>query len=248
MSNATPLAKATLIELQADFQKEQQPEMKVTVQFNPETLKVSFANQVATPAGSGDNSSPQSQQYVGTGTTKLNLQLWFDATAPLPKGALPDNATQTDDVRKLTQRIAYFMTPREEPKGSKKYIPPAVRFAWGSFQFDGIMDALEESLEFFSPEGRPLRASMTLSLVQQRITAYAFGNAANAPPLGAGILGNPVGTLPLTPTPAGTSLQALADRHGSGTPWQAIAAANGIENPRLLQPGQLINLNPTLKT
>jgi hypothetical protein len=26
--------------------------------------------------------------------------------------------------------------------------------------------------------------------------------------------------------------------------WQAIASANGIENPRLLDPGQLIDLNP----
>jgi hypothetical protein len=30
---------------------------------------------------------------------------------------------------------------------------------------------------------------------------------------------------------------------GADADWQSIATANGIENPRLLQPGQLINMN-----
>jgi hypothetical protein len=37
-------------------------------------------------------------------------------------------------------------------------------------------------------------------------------------------------------------LQGLAASQGLGDSWQSIAAANGIENPRLLQPGQLINM------
>jgi nucleoid-associated protein YgaU len=35
----------------------------------------------------------------------------------------------------------------------------------------------------------------------------------------------------------------MAAEQGLGDNWQAIAQANGIENPRLLAPGQLINLN-----
>jgi nucleoid-associated protein YgaU len=35
----------------------------------------------------------------------------------------------------------------------------------------------------------------------------------------------------------------LADGAGMGVDWRQIASANGIENPRLLQPGQLIDLN-----
>jgi nucleoid-associated protein YgaU len=41
-------------------------------------------------------------------------------------------------------------------------------------------------------------------------------------------------------------LQGLAASQGRGEQWQAIAAANGIENPRLLQPGQLIDMNVEL--
>jgi hypothetical protein len=37
----------------------------------------------------------------------------------------------------------------------------------------------------------------------------------------------------------------MADASGAAD-WQSVAAANGIENPRLLQPGQLLNLNPVV--
>jgi len=217
------LVKAELRELDAGFTDEINLDKKCQVQFNPETLKVSFANQVATPSGAGDQKGTPARQFVGTGTTKLSLQLWFDVTAPMP----PEQ-TQEEDVRKLTAKVAYFITPK--PEGTK-FVPPAVRFIWGSFQFDGIMESMEESLEFFSSEGRPLRASVTINLTQQKITEFKFGDMAGP------------GTRPLTPAPQGKSVQSMADSQGKGDNWQNIASANNIENPRLLQPGQLLDLN-----
>jgi hypothetical protein len=52
-----------------------------------------------------------------------------------------------------------------------------------------------------------------------------------------------VGSRPLAQAPGGSSLQGLASASGRGGDWQAIASANGIENPRLLAPGALIDLN-----
>jgi hypothetical protein len=37
---------------------------------------------------------------------------------------------------------------------------PAVRFRWGTFRFDGRITALEQELDLFSPDGRPLRAAL----------------------------------------------------------------------------------------
>lgn len=244
MPDVAQLAKAELRELDANFSKEVNPDKWTKVQFNPDTLKVAFANQIATPSGSGDQNGPQARQFVGAGTTKLAVQLYFDVTTELPQG-LP----AVDDVRKLTQRVAYFITPTGEPKNKpKKYIPPAVRFRWGTFQFDGIMESLEETLEMFSFEGRPLRASVSLSLSQQKITEFMFNQAPDPP----GVTkrgGASPGTSPMSQAPAGSSLQNMAANQpgaapGSGGGWQAIASANGIENPRLLSPGQLIDLNP----
>ena len=212
---------------------------RVTVQFNPETLKVSFANQVVPPAGESaatDQRGSAAIQYVGKGTTKLAVQLWFDVTSEL---AQADRGVT--DVRVLTQKVAYFITPKADPNDETKFLPPGVQFIWGTFRFDGIMDSLEESLEFFSPEGTPLRASVSLTLSQQNIQ---FEFADREPGRGAGG-GRPAtpGPRPLTQVPAGASLQGLAGAAGKSRSWMEIGAANGIENPRLLAPGQLVDLN-----
>ena len=69
--------------------------LKVAVQFNPELLKVSFANQIQTPQGAGDQRGSPAQQFVGAGTTKLVVQLWFDVNAP-------QEGETVNDVRKMT--------------------------------------------------------------------------------------------------------------------------------------------------
>ena len=228
MPEAVKLVKAELHEI--DLAKpEAAPTLKVAVQFNPETLKVSFANQIQTPQGAGDQRGSPAQQFVGAGTTKLSVQLWFDVNAPQEGDA-------ARDVRKLTEKITHFITPKPDKRDDKKFIPPGVRFIWGSFQFDGLMESLEESLEFFSPEGIPLRASMTLNLSQQKIDQYKF---AVEPPAKVPL----PGTRPLAAAPAGSNVQNMAASQGKGGDWQSIAAANGIENPRALAPGQLLDLN-----
>jgi hypothetical protein len=77
-----------------------------------------------------------------------------------------------------------------------------------------------------------------LNLSQQKILQQTF-SAANAARGGRG-----AGAQPMTAAPAGASVQGLAASLGRADDWQLIASANGIENPRLLQPGQLLNLNP----
>ncbi len=148
---------------------EASPQHRVLVQFNPESLKVSYANQIAQPETSNqpkpkngnatDQNSTSSIQFVGKGTTKLSITLWFDVTGELPAGK-----TSVTDVRKLTEDVVFFLRAKPTEKDPQKSIPPGVRFLWGSFKFDGIMESMEESLEFFSPDGKPLRASVTINL------------------------------------------------------------------------------------
>lgn len=248
MAEPLKIVKAELREL--DSKGNETHAHGVVVQFNPETLKVSFANQIVPPTGKGaDKRGTSAIQYVGKGTTKLNVQLWFDVS-----GVLPESQARVSDVRVLTQQVAYFITPTKELQPGQS-LPPGVRFVWGTFKFDGIMESLEESLEFFSADGVPLRASVTMSLTQQGIQ-FAFEKqdpkkdgataaaAAAAAKSGAGPASEgPAGTKPLAQARAGDTLQALASGIGKGNSWRAIAAANGIENPRLLSPGQLINLD-----
>jgi hypothetical protein len=102
-----------------------------------------------------------------------------------------------------------------------------------------MMDSLEETLDFFSPDGEPLRASLSLGLSGQ-LEIVPLSGGGGAPHSAAGPT---PGTRPLTQAPAGGSLQNLVSGAGLGANWQAIAAANGIENPRLLAAGRLVDLN-----
>jgi hypothetical protein len=247
------LERAELRELDADFVNTINDDRWAPVQFNPETLKVTFANQVVQGSGAGDQRGSQSRQFVGAGTTMLALQLWFDVTAT------QTGTASTQDVRVLTQKVAYFITPKPLAPSSgdpgsggasggggeqqqPQFAPPAVRFVWGTFQFDGIMEGLEETLEFWSADGRPLRASVSIGLSAQKIT-FGFNTekargASRGPAAGAA-----PGTRPLTQAPAGSTLPGLASAAGAGGSWQSIAFANGIENPLRMAPGQLLDLS-----
>src|SRR4051812_18967920 len=124
------LTRAKLIELNQQFTDKKDGGNSVEVQFNPESLKVTFANQLVQPQGGDQAAGNPGRQFVGAGTTKLALQLWFDVTAM--------EQDPVDDVRRLTQKVIYFMTPQKSDADANKLAPPGVRFQWGSFLFDGM--------------------------------------------------------------------------------------------------------------
>ena len=146
-----PVAKAQLRELDASFEREINKARWVTVQINPHELRTSFSHEPGP-------------------TTRLDLRLTFDVDVDAPG---PRGRRAPDDVRRLTERVAYFAAAARRPRGAAT-TRPAVRLAWGTFQFDGHVEALEETLEAFSPDGRPLRATLELSLVREQIAPYAF--------------------------------------------------------------------------
>jgi hypothetical protein len=217
----TELARAQLIEFDlGDVKQERDPQplpggRTVTVQFNPESLKLTSANTVAKT----DTAGSAAMQFVASSSTKLDLELWFDATV---------DPGQTD-LSKLTEGVYYFITPQKQPT----FKVPGVRFQWGSFTFDGVVTSLNETLEMFSHDGRPLRSRISLSFASQEIRFRVEG-------MEEGTSGGP-GQTPQTPVKQGDSVQQLASRAGaSSSDWRAIAAANGIENPRLPEVGALL--------
>ncbi len=228
--SATTLAMARLIELADDFAAVKDGGKSVEVQFNPETLKLAFANQVQQPEGGDQAGGTAGQQFVGAGSTTLTVTLWFDVTAM--------DTDPVDDVRRKTAEVLYFMTPQPFSGDETKFVPPAVRFQWANLIFDGLVTSMEENLEFFSPEGKPLRANMALGFTQQKILVSDFAGDGRVP--------QQQGARPLQQAQDGDSLQKMADKKGKGRDWQSIAAANGIEDPLRMPPGKLIDLNARL--
>jgi hypothetical protein len=118
----------------------------VQVHFNPATLQLTQTNTM--DAGKKD----KTVQHVTQSSTKLTMDLIFDTTE-LRK-----------DVQEETRRIAAFMgRPPKSSKG-KQFSPAVVTFEWGLFPFTGIFESYKETLEFFSADGVPLRASVNLTM------------------------------------------------------------------------------------
>lgn len=236
MPNESPsISRAELVELEYDKDRgsyKKSGAEPVMVQFNPQTLKVNYKNQQS----GNDRQGTSGVQYVGKGSTSLSVDLLFDVTRPTGNGSAPS------DVRHRTREVNYFMRDLKEEKEGK-YIPPGVRFVWGAFLFDGVMDSMSETLEFFDPEGRPLRATVSISMSKQEIQ---FGRPENGPGArnpgqggrGRGAENQPPGAENTT----GQPLQQVAARRGQQGNWKEAARKNNIENPRAIRNPNALDL------
>lgn len=120
----------------------------IPVQFNPTTMSLQMANSI----DGTKNTGRQTRKYTGTSSTTLSLDLEFDT------------ADEGTDVRKRTAEIAQFVLPAG---GKSKKAPPRVRFCWGTFELSGIMSSLGEELSYFSADGTPLRAKLSVEIKEQ---------------------------------------------------------------------------------
>ena len=221
------LAKARLVEIDA-FSTEAaksdptQGGASVTVQFNPQSLKLNFQNQIT----GGDKPGGSETQFVGSSTSTLAVELLFDTTA------------DGTDVRAQSKQVAAFLLAK--PQG-KKRIPPRLRFEWGSFLFEGIMVSMGETLDYFSIDGVPLRATLALNMTQPSV--LIIPGAASQQSATGGANRTAPGTQPQSPVRDGESVPQAAARTGQSADWKAIAAANNIDDPLRLSAGATLSLD-----
>ena len=184
-------------------------ESKVAIHFNPVSLQYTITNTLEQGSGT------KKKQFVSDSSGKLSMDLIFDTTGT---GA---------DVRGETQKVASFMKPENK-------VPPVVQFKWGQYTFDGMCESYKETIDFFSSDGVPLRASVSLVLAtQDKVFEFATGAQSNV-----------TGTLPgqnavnvnLPRNRGGTggprSTTSVAQDAGDPSGGRDLAAANGEENMR----------------
>lgn len=205
------------------------------VQFNPETLKLTFSNQVA----GGNQAGGSSIQFNSKGKTKLAFDLFFDVTDPkiASKFAKPSKPDSTADVRKISDMVLSYMQTEPNSEGEEtRYVPSGVRFTWGSFRFDGVMDSVSETLDFFSADGVPLRSTVSVSLTKQDVdTQFGDANVDNQ--------GEPQpGTKPTPAAQQNDSVSDVVGRQGNPEKWHGDALANKIENSRDIPTGTPLQL------
>lgn len=199
----------------------------IEVQFNPATLRVTLANSLKADNRGGSSGSGNAAQFVEKSESSLSIELLFDTTVKWESGKGSNNARTVDantDVRIQTKRIAQqFMQP-QEPNSSRPKAPKRCRFQWGRFQFTGMLSSYSETLDFFAPEGIPLRATLALTLKEDR---YQFdmdekAKAAAPRPMPTFVAGGSGISAPQATQAAGQNQR----------DWRHLANANNLENPR----------------
>jgi hypothetical protein len=220
MADAT-LQKAQLIPIDSGGTK-LLTDQAITVHFNPDTLKLSYT--ITNKADTGSkNSSDQAAQQASSSSAKLAVDLVFDTT-----DLFETQQDGADVVQTITSKIVKAFVappvPDNAPKGKPVPANPCM-FLWGTFQFMGLVDSYNETLEFFSASGVPLRAAVSISLTQNR---YKISNIPQRTPGQA------------QPLPAGSPIgPALAAAGADPTDWRGTALGAGLETPRFSASGSI---------
>jgi hypothetical protein len=190
----------------------------VKFQFNPSTLALSKNTEWRrSPSRMADETSMP--EFVGSGPRNLSVDVFLDATAT------HDNSVETRVEQLLTACV-----PTKKSLATKKPASPWVRFEWGTSKttsFDGVLSNLSVDYSLFDVDGRPLRATCSLSIEE-----------AGADTPGQNPTSGSREARRTHRVVAGDSLAQLAWReYGDATAWRVIAEANDIDDPMLLVPG-----------
>lgn len=215
MDASPAIVKATLVPVVGDTD---QLADAVSVHFNPTSLRLQIQNTMRADTTGGGNRSTAAQ-HVESSSSTLAIELLFDTTI-----ATGGDAAGGDVRGKLKRIVEHFIKPGEDGSAPKR-----CRFQWGTnFTFVGMITTYSETLDFFSPEGVPLRASLSLSLVEDR---FEYPEPGGGTPLrNRPRFTSTAPDQPLAGVASGTGPSGAGAASGD---WRALALLNGIENPRL---------------
>jgi Contractile injection system tube protein/LysM domain len=194
---------------------------KIEFMFNPQDLEFSKTTTWGSNDTPGSN-APQLQFNSG-GSVEFSLTALFDSTAdgkPVTK--------ITDELYKLTVTDKSIKGTKEDRNMAR---PPWVQFHWGKMRsFKAVVTKLDLKFTYFTADGTPLRASVSMSFRQY------MDEGTLAPQ-------NPTSGTPnpgqIRRVESGQYLDTIADElYGDSSKWRSIADANGIDDPLAIPVGK----------
>jgi nucleoid-associated protein YgaU len=201
--------------------------------FNPKEFSVSRQNtwsQGKAAKGVGAGKNVPTLEFGGGQPASMTLELLFDTYHHQENGK-PESVYQ-----KYIEKLSKFVDVNEHLKEGtgkhQKKRPPRVVFVWGEFVFDGAITSMKVQYTMFTNDGRPVRASVSLSL--QQVDDKKSHPPQN--PTSGGLGGERHWHVK-----RGDTLQWIAHEElGDATQWRQIADKNGLDRVRRLEPGRVL--------
>lgn len=188
----------------------------LVVDFNPATLRLTYNNQF------GDG-KPYS--HARETVAKLDVELLFDTTEY--------GVTVMDSLSRLATMTRSDAVAPAEPSSRTPSAPsgkvPVIEFHWAGKVFEGVVESMVQTIEYWSLEGIPMRATVQLSLKETSKTDPVLDMAASEPDPAA------FAYTPVTKAREALSVKPATDAASeAGNPKAArsIAAFNGLESMR----------------
>ncbi|MEX2283709.1 MAG: peptidoglycan-binding protein [Gemmatimonadota bacterium] len=198
---------------------------KIEAQYNPAELTLDKAAQLAEQNIPGLDSPLL--QFVRGQIQKLTVELTLDQASAPPN---QPNAT----VEKRLQALAQLV--KVQPK---THAAPRVRVTWGQgLSFKGVAESVQRKVTLFDNDGKPLRAVVTVAFREYRSLDEQLKelNLQSADQTKIAVLR------------AGDRLDVIAQReYGDPELWRKLAAHNGVEDPRRLTPGTVLQIPPRVR-
>ena len=204
----------------------------IEVMFNPNTYSIgkSVSWTAATPVGSAGSQTERNKnapalQFGGGQSRTMTLNLFFDTTEQTDD-TKKDVRNLTNQIVKLT-RIVRNLDPQR---------PPVCVVSWGKatpagsdFPFTGVVTQLTQQFNLFLPDGRPVRANLTVAFTEF------------LDPTKDELQNDPEFTTRLVKR--GDTLSSIAaDVYHDPTLWRVIAEANQLDDPRQIPVGLRLNI------
>lgn len=191
---------------------------EIPVRFNP--TEYQLAKTVSYQQQSLPGFTSPVTQFVSGQAETLTMELLFDTSEE-----------EDGDVREsYTDRIDGLLSVDGD-----LHAPPRCRFVWGKLEFTAVLESANKTFTLFRPDGTPLRARVSVTFTEYNPPAL---QKAEEPRKSAD-------RTKLRVVIEGESLPLIAAReYGDSRRWRPIAEANGIENPRALEPGTELVVPP----
>jgi Contractile injection system tube protein/LysM domain len=228
------LQKAVLVATYSDGHQENIP-----VQFNPTEFSFDKSAQLAEIAIPGLDAPLL--QFVRGQTEKLTMDLFFDTT----EQGMGPGATSVTTLTDLVYGLVKI-----EPDG---HAPPICSFQWNNrfpgcnlspslgnqrrTAFQCVVESVKQKFTLFSPEGVPLRATLSVSFREYKTLDDQLSQLN---------LNSPDRTQGHVLQSGETLASVSAQCYRTPSEWRRVADQNGINDPRRLTPGTILQVPPIL--